>query len=103
MSTFSGLLPPLPLDPIVNEAKSGQLLYEIVGSDRPGTTELLWAGLGVLAALDDFRTVSQAVATTQARALVSHCMPNRTPSSIATGTISLARRSISLGRRVTGV
>ncbi|QAU06648.1 hypothetical protein SEA_WILLIAMBOONE_147 [Gordonia phage WilliamBoone] len=103
MSTFAPLLPPLPLDPIVNEAKSGQLLYEIVGSDQQDTTVLLWAGLGVLAALDDFRVASQAVATTQARALVSRCTPSRTRSFIVTGTTCMARRSISLGRRVMGV
>lgn len=62
MNTFSGLLPPSPPAPIVNDQKSGQLLYEIRGSDQLDTMALLWAGLGVLAALDDFRSASQAVA-----------------------------------------
>lgn len=70
MNTFSGLLPQHPHDPIVNDRKSGQLLYEIRGSDQLDTMALLWVGLGVLAALDDFRNASQAVA----RGVVSNAL-----------------------------
>ncbi|QBP33336.1 hypothetical protein SEA_BRUTONGASTER_121 [Gordonia phage BrutonGaster] len=103
MTTFAALLPPSPLDPIVNEAKSGQLLYEIVGSDQPDTTALLWAGLGVLTALDELRTVSLSVATTQARRVATRSMPRPMRSCIATAMISLAQRSTSRALRVMGV